>query len=125
LKIAIVDDEKGILLSLSLFLEIEGHVPITFNSPLRALKIIPKEDVDLIILDMRMPEMNGDDVALALKGNSLTKNIPIILISAHNNLVEIAEKVGAQGVLEKPFQFNKLMELISKYERVKLEERCS
>lgn len=107
-----VDDEKGILLSVSLFLQMEGHTAITFLSPLDAYKCIPVECVDLIILDMRMPEMSGEELAVRLRRNQATKHIPIILFSAHETLSEVAARVGAQGILEKPFQFSKLKELI-------------
>lgn len=113
LKIAIIDDEKGILLSLRLFLEMEGHIPLIFSSPLEALKTLTTEKVDLIILDMRMPEMSGEELAMVLKGAEETRDIPIILFSAHETLPEVAARVGAEGILEKPFQFDKLKNLIN------------
>jgi len=116
LNIAVIDDEKGILLSMCLYLEMEGHHAITFSSPLDAIKRIPTTNVDLIILDMRMPEMSGEEVANIFKANEETKNIPIILFSAHETLSEVAERVGAQGVLEKPFQFSKLNEMITHFQ---------
>jgi len=115
LNIAVIDDEKGILLSLGLYLEMEGHRALTFSSPLVALKEIPLKKVDLIILDMRMPEMSGEQVAYALKAREETKDIPIILFSAHETLSEVAARVGAEGILEKPFQFSRLSELINQF----------
>ena len=114
LKIAVIDDEKGILLSLRLFLEMEGFTPLLFSSPRKALDTLTsnKEKVDLIIIDMRMPEMSGEELALALKSSVATRDIPIILFSAHETLQEVAERVGAQGILEKPFRFDKLKQLI-------------
>lgn len=119
MKIAVVDDEKGILLSLSIFLEMEGHIPLTFSSPSQALETIPEENVDLIILDMRMPEMNGEQVAHILKKDPKTKNIPLILFSAHETLSEVASRVGAEGILEKPFKFSKLENLIHNFQKSK------
>lgn len=117
MRIAVIDDEKGILLSMSLFLEMEGHTALTYASPLEAIREIPKNSVDLIILDMRMPEMSGEEVAHYLKGNVETKGIPVILFSAHESLPEVAARVGAEGTLEKPFQFSKLSELIMKFDK--------
>lgn len=119
MRIAVIDDEKGILLSLRLYLEIEGHVVLAFSSPLEALQEITREKVDLIILDMRMPEMSGEEVAKVLKSNIITKEIPIILFSAHEKLAEVASRVGAQGILEKPFQFSKLNDLIKFFQEYK------
>lgn len=115
MRIAVIDDEKGILLSMSLFLEMEGHTALTYSSPLEAIRDIPKNSVDLIILDMRMPEMSGEEVARYLKNNTETKEIPVILFSAHESLPEVAARVGAEGTLEKPFQFSRLNDLIMKY----------
>lgn len=112
MKIAIVDDEPGILLALRLFLEMEGHSPLLFSSPLEALKTLQKETADLIIIDMRMPEMDGEELARRLKGNEKTKEIPLILFSAHETVSEVAVRVGAYGVLEKPFNFEELSKLI-------------
>lgn len=116
MKIAVIDDEKGILLSLELFLKMEGHLPLTFSSPIEALKRIPDENVDLIIVDMRMPELSGEEVAFILKSKKETMNIPVILFSAHETLQEVADRVGAEGILEKPFQFSSLQLLIEEFE---------
>lgn len=115
MNIAVIDDEKGILLSMGLYLEMEGHTALTFASPLEAIKVIRQGKVDLVILDMRMPEMSGEEVASLLKNGKDTKDIPIILFSAHETLPEVAARVGAQGILEKPFQFSKLNELIQQF----------
>jgi len=117
LKIAVVDDEQGILLSLRLFLEMEGHSPLMFTSPRQALEVLFREKVDLIIIDMRMPEMSGEEMALCLRKNPITRNTPIILFSAHETLSEVAARVGAQGILEKPFQFEKLNRMIKSVAR--------
>lgn len=113
MKIAVVDDEKGILLSMKLYLEMEGHLPYTFSSPVEALNALKAERMDLIIIDMRMPEMTGEELANMLKKNECTRDIPLILFSAHETLSEVAARVGAHGVLEKPFRFEKLNSLIN------------
>ncbi len=112
MKIVIVDDEKGILLSLGIYLQMKGHNTYTFDSPLKAIKSIPELEINLIILDMCMPNMNGDELAYHLKSNPKTRHIPIILFSANDTLTEIAEKVGVQAILEKPLHFEKLDYLI-------------
>lgn len=119
MKIAIIDDEKGILLTLRLYLETEGYTVLTFSSPLEALRVVPEENVDLIIIDQRMPEMNGEQVALFFRNNEKTKEVPLVLTSAYETLPEVAERVGTKNYLEKPFQFTKLHEIILKYEGLK------
>lgn len=113
MRIAVVDDEQGILLTLRLFLEMEGHTPLVFSSPIEALSVLSTEPVDLIILDMRMPEINGEEMAIRLRNHPATRETPIILFSAHESLTDVAVRVGAHGILEKPFQFDKLNRLIN------------
>lgn len=112
MKIAIVDDEQGILLTLKLYLEMEGYIPLVFSSPLEALRVLNIEKVDMIILDMRMPEMGGEELARILKKSTFTKDIPLVLFSAHEMLDEAAERLGAYDILEKPFQFEELDRII-------------
>lgn len=114
MRIAVIDDEPGILLTLRLFLEMEGHTPLLFSSPIKALEEIIKKSVDLIILDIRMPELSGEELAGILKKNPRTCNIPIILLSAHETLPDVALRVGAYGTLEKPFQLEKLNNMIKR-----------
>jgi CheY-like chemotaxis protein len=61
---------------------------------------------------MRMPEMDGEELAKILKRKEETKDIPIILFSAHETVSEVAIRVGAYGILEKPFQFEELNQMI-------------
>lgn len=112
MKIAVIDDEQGILLTIRLYLEMEGYTPLVFSSPLEALKRLTTEKVDMIILDMRMPEMGGEELARILKKNPYTKDIPLVLFSAHEMLDEAAERLNAYDVLEKPFQFEELERII-------------
>ena len=112
IKIAVIDDEQGILLTLQLYLEMEGFIALVFSSPIEALKVINSENVDIIILDMKMPEMDGEELAKIFKRNQETKDIPIILFSAHETVSEVAIRVGAYGILEKPFQFEELNKMI-------------
>jgi len=114
LKIAVIDNEKGILLSISIFLEMEKHEVYTFNLPLEAIKCIPELSIDIIILDLYMPEINGDDIVKIFRSNHKTKDIPIILFSAHDNIFKIAKGLEVQGIIKKPFIFKELIELINK-----------
>ncbi|MDX9872536.1 MAG: response regulator [Clostridia bacterium] len=119
MNIAIVDDEPGILLAMRLYLEMEGHHPLLFSSPLEALKTLQTEKADMVIIDMRMPEMDGEELARRLKGNEKTKEIPLILFSAHETVSEVAARVGAYGILEKPFDFEELAKIIQSVEENK------
>ncbi|MFC1855580.1 response regulator [Thermodesulfobacteriota bacterium] len=103
--ILIVDDEIYTPDLLKAILTPIGYNIITAKSGKDALSIVENCDVDLILLDIMMPEMNGYEVCKILKGNSDTNRIPILIISAlsglENNIHAI--EVGAEGFLAKPF----------------------
>ncbi len=80
-------------------------------SPAEVIKINP----DVIVLDFYLPDGHGDNLCLQLKENSLTKEIPVILVSTHSNLANIAKSCFADGYLEKPFNFDKLIQMLSEF----------
>ncbi|MFN5829581.1 MAG: response regulator, partial [Bacteroidota bacterium] len=103
--ILIVDDLDENLFSLNAILKTEGYIIHKANSGALALEMAMKLQYDCIVLDVQMPEMDGFEVAEALGKNELTKNIPIIFLSA---LGSDKEKViqgvnsGAIDFLAKP-----------------------
>jgi len=101
-KILIVDDEKDIRDLIDIFLKNEGYNVVKAANGIEALDIVKKHGVDLIILDIMMPQMNGIDACIKIREIS---NIPIIMLSARN---EDMDKIyglttGADDYLEKPF----------------------
>ncbi len=80
--ILLVDDKPDNLFALENVLLNDGREILLANGGKEALNIVLKREIDLIILDVRMPEMDGFEVAQILKSNNRTKNIPIIFASA-------------------------------------------
>ena len=81
-----------------------------------ALETIQKIAPDLIIMDVFLPGMNGDEVAKVLKKDKKTKRIPIILISADiKSLAAKSAMCGADGYLTKPFHSKELVDLVQKH----------
>ncbi|PHS57086.1 MAG: histidine kinase [Sulfurimonas sp.] len=76
-----------------------------------ALKILEHEDIDLILLDIMMPEMDGFEVCILIKQNSKIKNIPIIFLTGKNSPTDIENgfKLGAVDYISKPFEPNELI----------------
>ena len=104
-KILIVDDRLENLIALSAILRKEGFKSETALSGSEALKLLLKNKYGLIILDVQMPEMNGFELAELIKGNSKTKDIPLIFLSANASDKEFSLKgieVGALDYLAKP-----------------------
>jgi DNA-binding response OmpR family regulator len=67
---------------------------------------------DIILMDLRIPDIGGSDATLLLKSNAKTHNIPILLLSGNPNIEIIAGKTGADGYIKKPFDINQLVNTI-------------
>jgi DNA-binding response OmpR family regulator len=110
-RVMIADDDPGILDALRLMLEFAGYeVSATFNGA----TLLDMEDnlPDLILLDIWMSGTDGRDVCKALKSKALTKDLPIIMISASTDLENSAKDAGADDFLEKPFDMDELFSKI-------------
>ena len=82
--ILIVDDMITNILILSDLLKDEYDIKIA-KSGLKAIEIANSQNIDLILLDIEMPKMNGYEVCKNLKNSEKTKNIPIIFVTARNS----------------------------------------
>ena len=103
--ILVVDDNasnRGLLLRR---LEREGHQVVEARSGRQALQILGTEEIDLILLDLMMPDMNGLQVLERLKGNKRLRNIPVIMISGLQETDSVIRCIGAgaEDYLPKPF----------------------
>ncbi len=103
-QILVVDDDQDTIAILARHLEREGFVPIEANSGAQCLKMVHENEVDVILLDLMMPEMDGFQVVKALRDDPLTAEIPIIMITARDDLDARAEgmRLGVSDFLAKP-----------------------
>lgn len=81
-KILIVDDEVDVLANLSKILDRAGYTVLSTDKGKEAVFIAASQVPDLILLDIVMPDMYGEDVAATLLKNPITSNIPIIFLTA-------------------------------------------
>lgn len=70
---------------------------------------------DIVLLDLRMSGMHGKDLCIYLKSQELTRHIPILMISANQDIAKIAQESGADDFLAKPFEMNELLAIVEKY----------
>lgn len=115
--ILIVDDEPHVVDLVAYSLIPERYTIIKAYSGLDALNLIYKETPDLIILDLMMPGVNGYELCQKIKENSVTKHIPVIILSAKGEVEDKLRglKIGAEDYLTKPFD---PMELEARVERM-------
>ncbi|RYF24837.1 MAG: response regulator [Flavobacteriales bacterium] len=114
-KILICDDDPGILEMLELLLEETGHQIIPEANSLNVRSILERESPDLVVLDLWMPVLSGDQVLKMIRENQATKSLPVIVISASTDGKEIADKAGATNFLAKPFDVDELISLVDSY----------
>ena len=107
-KILVCDDDLGILEMLELILEDDYQVILVPNS-VNALKKIESEWPDLILLDIWMPVISGDQILRELKAKQNTSTIPVLMYSASTDGMAIAESAGANGFIAKPFDIDELI----------------
>jgi DNA-binding response OmpR family regulator len=103
-QIMVVDDDQDTVAILAHHLEREGFVPIVATSGAQCLKLVLENEVDVILLDLMMPDMDGFQVVKALRDNPETAEIPIIMITARDDLDARAEgmRLGVSDFLAKP-----------------------
>jgi sigma-B regulation protein RsbU (phosphoserine phosphatase) len=109
--ILIVDDTPANLRLLSQMLAEKGYGVRAVKSGLRALESVKVTQPSLILLDIRMPEMNGYEVCQHLKEDPKTKDIPIIFISALNDIENKVKgfQIGGVDYITKPFQIEEVL----------------
>ena len=113
----VVDDMIQIRHILRFSLEKEGYKVVLADNGKEAIKYASGDDpLDLIILDIMMPEMDGYEVIKKLRNSGSTKDIPVILLTAKSQKKYIMKgmEVGANDYIVKPFKFADLLKKIQK-----------
>jgi DNA-binding response OmpR family regulator len=108
LKVLVVDDEQNILDVVRAYLEKEGFEVITAMDGEAALNIYNKENIHLIVLDLMLPKVSGEEVCRRIRSTSI---IPIIMLTAKAEEDEKIEgiSIGADDYLTKPFSVRELV----------------
>ena len=112
-KIIAVDDEEGIVDSLSIFLKRSGYSFTGVTDPLEAIERVKQEHFDLMILDFIMEPIHGDKVVEEIR--KFNKELYILLLTGHKDLappLETIKKLDIQGYCEKSDKFDQLLLLI-------------
>jgi UDP-3-O-[3-hydroxymyristoyl] N-acetylglucosamine deacetylase len=113
-KVLIIDDEKDILESLSSILKDEGFQVLKAIDGQEGLSIFEKENPEVVLLDVWMPEMDGLQVLKRIRDND--RDAVVIVMSGHGTISTAVEavKMGAYDFLEKPLSIDKVLEVIQR-----------
>ncbi len=110
-RITLIDDDRNILTSVSMALEAEGFAVKTFSESEEGLKAVTETPPDLVVLDIKMPRMDGMEVLSKLREQS---SIPVIFLTSKDDEVDevIGLRMGADDYITKPFSQRLLIERI-------------
>ena len=111
MRILIVDDEEEVRASMREYLESNGYAIVEAADGEEALAKAFTEKPDLLLLDLRLPKVDGYQVCQTLKGNPITSVIPIIMVTALNATPQKVKGIeyGADDYIEKPFDLEELL----------------
>lgn len=110
-RIALVDDDRNILTSVSMTLEAEGYEVSTYNDGLQALNAFNEDLPDMAVLDIKMPRMDGMDLLSRLRQKS---DMPVIFLTSKDDEIDevLGLRMGADDYVRKPFSQRLLVERI-------------
>jgi CheY-like chemotaxis protein len=117
-KILIVDSNDAFRESLRAFMKGLAHEVVEAATGLEALDKASSVHPDLIMMDVRLPELNGDEVTAQLKRNMSTRNIPVVINTGWTTDCNVEERVnralnaGAAEILYKPFHLPMLRDVL-------------
>lgn len=111
-KVLVVDDTKSIRMLLTTCLELEGFETVTAKNGQEAIEIFEREKIDLVFLDIKMPELSGTEVLRRIRSKGI--NTPVVIMTAFGTVKNAVEctRLGAVAYLQKPFTADKVRNLL-------------
>jgi len=116
-KIICIDDSQVMLDTIKDYLGSENYETITVSNPMQCLPFLFSSKPDLILLDLSMPNINGNRLCKILRTSPTFKQVPIIIVSGNTNMLtqENIDSIGANNYLPKPFTKEELLVIVNKY----------
>ncbi|WP_442591868.1 response regulator [Pedobacter sp. AW31-3R] len=108
-RICVLEDDESIREVLEILLTEENYQVNGFASVSDFLKGNKGNEPDLFLLDIMLPDGNGIDLCSMLKSSERTRNIPVLMMSAHSNQMKVEETCSAEGFVKKPFDIYDLL----------------
>ncbi len=111
----IIDDDETIRSALRRLFEGEGYKVITASDGTQLSEVLDDSPLDLIILDVGLPWLNGFELAKLLKEHEDLKKIPLIFLSGKTSELDVKRgfEVGADDYIKKPFDINKIKKAVA------------
>ncbi len=115
------DDAFNIQLIRSLLAKVSDMNIISSHDGASALKVLEsgEDNIDMVLLDIRMPIMNGEDLLKAIRKNEKFNDMPVLIISVDKSNEKELRKIGANDFILKPFNIDDLVAKISTHFKYK------
>jgi CheY-like chemotaxis protein len=113
-KVLVVEDNDHWRKLLVMVIERSGYQALQAITGIEAVEIATAALPDLILMDLGLPKMNGDEATAILKRNPATRNIPIVIQTAYAH-TESAVSAGAEEILQKPIELSEIQRVLCKY----------
>lgn len=122
--ILLVDDRRDFIEITRSQLERHGFVVLSCDNPNQVQSLCHQEQVDVVMMDMNMPELDGCEATIILKGDSSLAHIPVIMCTAHPGQEdrERAAQAGSEAFLEKPISVETLLQTFESLLKTKVRE---
>lgn len=111
-RVLVVDDEPGIRATVAEMLSVEGYTVDEAANGADALAAVERHPPDLVLLDLRMPVLDGWGFVAALRKRGM--QVPIVIMTAAHDLQRWADTIAASGTLAKPFGYDDLMAAVER-----------
>ena len=113
-KLLIVDDESGIVEEVKTYFEEEGYVVYTADTGKDGLDALAKYQPDLVLLDMKLPDMSGIQILKVCKETLPNTKVIVNTGYVDQNIIDEAERLGRDAFLQKPFNLERLQQEIER-----------
>src|SRR5689334_13971897 len=111
--VLIIDDDRVMRELLTLHLRNAGYGVIAADDGIAGGYLALSSKPDVVIVDVDMPHMTGYQLVEALKGDSLTRHIPVIFLTSREDVDDYARKLGAEAYLRKPVKSDRLLQVVA------------
>jgi DNA-binding response OmpR family regulator len=111
--ILVLDDDPDIGMMIRIMLEYKGYKVSVAERAEKAQAILSREKINLMIMDMLLSGVNGVDICAQMKSGAVSRDLPVIMISAHPNARQLCLDAGANEFLAKPFDMQELFSRVS------------
>lgn len=111
-RIAVVDDDDAMVETLCDILELHGWETVRAKDGQEAVEVVQQSGVGLVLMDVRMPRMNGVDALVEIKRRAPATNVVLFTASAAQELLQRAERHGVARILKKPVDARELLSVL-------------